>query len=93
MIISFKDKRTEQVFDGRIPKGFPQDLFRRSVVKLDQIQSASILEDLRIPPSNRLESLSGNRAGQHSIRINSQWRICFVWKDGNAHGVEITDYH
>ena len=93
MIVSFTDKRTEQVYSGKCPKGFPQDLYKRSVVKLDQLQSASILDDLRIPPSNRLETLSGNRAGQHSIRINDQWRLCFVWKDGNAHDVEITDYH
>ena len=93
MIVSFKDKRTERVYAGKSPKGFPQDLFRRSVVKLDQLQSVSILDDLRIPPSNRQETLSGDRAGQHSIRINNQWRICFVWKDGNAHDVEITDYH
>lgn len=93
MIVSFTDKQTEQVYGGKCPKGYPQDLFKRSVVKLDQLQSASILDDLRIPPSNRLEALSGNRAGQHSIRINDQWRLCFVWKDGNAHNVEITDYH
>jgi toxin HigB-1 len=93
MIISFKDKRTEQIYSGQCPKGFPPDLFRRSVVKLDQLQSASILDDLRIPPSNRLEALSGDRAGQHSIRINKQWRLCFAWKEGHAHGAEITDYH
>lgn len=93
MIISFKDKKTEQLFSGKFPRGFPSDLLRCSVVKLDQLQSASILDDLRLPPSNRLESLSGDRNGQHSIRLNKQWRICFVWKDGNAHEVEITDYH
>lgn len=93
VIVSFRDKRTKQVYEGKLPKGFPQDLFRRSVVKLDQLQSAAILEDLMIPPSNRLEVLSGNRGGQHSIRVNNQWRICFIWKDGNAHDVEIVDYH
>jgi len=87
------DKRSQQVYEGKCPKGFPPDLCKRSVVKLDQLQSASILDDLRIPPSNRLETLSGNRVGQHSVRINHQWRLCFVWKDGNAHDVEITDYH
>ena len=93
VIVSFRDKRTKQVYGGKLPKGFPEDLFRRSVVKLDQLQSAAILEDLMIPPSNRLEALSGDRSGQHSIRINNQWRICFIWKDGNAHEVEIIDYH
>lgn len=76
-----------------MPKGFPSQIFRRSIVKLDQLNNAMILEDLRIPPSNRLEVLSGERAGQHSIRINDQWRLCFLWSEGNVEQVEITDYH
>lgn len=100
MITSFKCKRTEQIFDGKTPKGFPATLVRRAIVKLDQLNSATILEDLRIPLSNRLEALSGDRRGQHSIRINDQFRICFNWDGGNATNVEIihllvepADYH
>jgi len=93
MIQSFKNKITEQVFKGFQPRSFPEDLFRRAVIKLDQLHSASSLNDLRIPPSNRLELLSGKQSGRYSIRINGQWRICFSWKAGHAHQVEITDYH
>lgn len=93
LIKSFRCKKTEQVFQGKMPKGFPIQIFRRSIVKLDQLNNAMILEDLRIPPSNRLEVLSGERAGQHSIRINDQWRLCFLWSEGNVEQVEITDYH
>ena len=93
MITSFKSKKTERIFDGKTPKGFPVQIIRRSIVKLDQINSAAALDDLRIPPSNHLEALSGNREGQYSIRINDQYRICFVWNKGNAEQVEITDYH
>ena len=76
-----------------MPKGFPSDLARVARRKLRMLDTALRLEDLRTPPGNRLEALSGNRAGQHSIRVNDQWRVCFVWSDGNAHQVEITDYH
>lgn len=100
MITSFKCKRTEQIFDGKTPKRFPATLVRRAIVKLDQLNSATILEDLRISLSNRLEALSGDRRGQHSIRINDQFRICFNWDGGNATNVEIihllvepADYH
>ena len=93
MITSFKCKKTKQVFDGKMPKGFPQPLVRRAIVKLDQLNSATILDDLRIPLSNRLEALSGDRQGQYSIRINDQFRICFIWDGGTATNVEITDYH
>jgi proteic killer suppression protein len=82
---------TEMVASGKAPKGFPADIVRSSVRKLTMIDVAHDLEDLRSPPGNRLEAL--NRAGQHSIRINDQWRICFVWKDGGAEDVEIVDYH
>lgn len=93
MIRSFKDSMTEMVASGKAPKGFPADIVRSSVRKLTMIDVAHDLEDLRSPPGNRLEALKGNRAGQHSIRINDQWRICFVWKDGGAENVEIVDYH
>jgi len=93
VIRSFKDSMTETVASGKAPKGFPADIVRSSVRKLTMIDVAHDLEDLRSPPGNRLEALKGNRAGQHSIRINDQWRICFVWKDGGAEDVEIVDYH
>ena len=93
MIESFADSRTKFVYEGNCPKGFATDIFKRSVVKLDQLNSAHSLDDLKIPPGNRLEALSGTRQGQHSIRINNQWRICFYWNNGNPHKVEITDYH
>jgi len=74
-------------------KGFPADLVRRAETKIAQIDAAIRLDDLRVPPSNRLEKLSGNRKGQYSVRINDQWRICFNWHDGDAYDVEIVDYH
>jgi proteic killer suppression protein len=93
MIRSLKDKRTEQVFYGESPKGFPSDLVIIARRKLRMIHRAVRLEDLRAPPANRLEALKGDRKGQHSIRLNDQFRICFVWKDGDALNVEVTDYH
>jgi len=93
VIRSFKDSMTEMVASGKAPKGFPADIVRSSVRKLTMIDVAHDVEDLRSPPGNRLEALKGNRAGQHSIRINDQWRICFVWKNGGAEDVEIVDYH
>lgn len=93
MIRSFKDSMTEMVASGKAPKGFPADIVRSSVRKLTMIDVAHDVEDLRSPPGNRLEALKGNGKGQHSIRINDQWRICFVWKDGGAEDVEIVDYH
>ena len=93
MIKSFQDKETEKIFNrifsGKLPTNI-QHLARRKLVMLD---AATELDNLRIPPGNRLEALKGNRKGQHSIRINKQWRICFKWKAGNAYEVEITDYH
>ena len=74
-------------------KGFPPDLLRRAQKRLRQLHAARTLQDLRLPPSNRLEALERERQGQHSIRINDQWRICFVWRDGDAYDVEVTDYH
>ncbi|MBB3137853.1 proteic killer suppression protein [Rhizobium pisi] len=93
MIRSYKDAVTEAVAGGKAPKGFPADLVRPALRKLTMIEAAHILDDLRSPPGNRLEALKGNRTGQHSIRINDQWRVCFVWKDGGAEDVEIVDYH
>jgi proteic killer suppression protein len=74
-------------------KGFPPDLLRRAQKRLRQLHAARTLQDLRLPPSNRLEALERERQGQHSIRINDQWRIGFVWRDGDAYDVEVTDYH
>lgn len=93
MILSFKTKETEQVFEGRRVKGLPPEILKRAKIKLLLIHTAESLEDLKVPPGNRLEKLSGDREGQHSIRINIQWRICFRWIDQNALDVEITDYH
>lgn len=93
MIRSFKDKDTENIFHGTYARRFPHEIQRRARIKLRMIDSARELRDLYSPPGNRLEQLSGDRAGQHSIRINQQWRICFVWREGNACDVEIVDYH
>ena len=93
MIESFRDKRTAAVFLGKMPKRFPSDIAGVARRKLRMLDAAVRLADLREPPANRLEALSGARAGQHSIRINDQWRICFVWRDGSAHQVEVVDYH
>jgi proteic killer suppression protein len=91
MIKSFRDSETERVFDRRFSRRLPNDIQTVALRKLRMVNNAVDLIDLRSPPANRLEKLSGDRAGQHSIRINDQWRICFQWRDGNAHEVEITD--
>jgi len=94
MIKSFKDAVTEKVFSDEAPgKGFPADLFKPARRKLLIIHAAVKLDDLKSPPGNRLESLKGNRAGQHSIRINDQFRVCFKWSGDGAEEVEICDYH
>jgi proteic killer suppression protein len=93
MIVSFRDRITAVVFTGRTPKGFPPELVRIAYRKLAYLDAAAHLSDMRSPPGNRLEVLSGDRTGQHSVRLNDQFRICFVWHDGNAHEVEIVDYH
>lgn len=93
MIRSFGDRDTERLWNReRVPRIDPR-IHRVALRKLRQIGSALELEELTIPPGNRLERLKGVRRGQHSIRINDQWRICFVWKDGGAHDVQIVDYH
>ena len=93
MIRSFKDSTTELVFNGRCPKGFPADIFQIARRKLGMLDAAVSLNSLRVPPANRLELLRGNRKGQHSIRINDQWRICFRWTSFGPEEVEIVDYH
>ena len=93
MIATFRDRRTAAVFQGRTPKGFPSDIANVVRRKLRMVDAAVQLDDLRTPPGNRLEALTDNRAGQHSIRVNDQWRVCFVWSEGNAYEVEIVDYH
>ena len=93
MIKSFADRDTEQIFGGQRVRRLPSDLQRIVLRKLLQANAAASLDFLRVPPSNRLEKLAGKRAGQHSIRINAQWRICFRWRDGDAYDVEIVDYH
>ena len=93
MIRSFGDKATARVFAGDQPRGMARDLAIAARRKLIAIDAAERLEDLRIPPGNRLEALRGDRAGQHSIRINGRWRVVFVWREDGAHEVEIVDYH
>lgn len=93
MISSFKCKETEKLFSGKFSSKLPQAIQRLAARKLDYVDSAADLEDLRSPPGNRLEALKDDRAGQYSIRINDQWRICFEWHDNSAHSVEIVDYH
>jgi proteic killer suppression protein len=93
VIQSFRNKDTEKLFRRERSKAVPQDVQRVALRKLTQLDAAAGLQDLKVPPGNRLEALSGDRSGQFSIRINDQWRVCFVWKDGHAHEVEIVDYH
>jgi proteic killer suppression protein len=93
VIRSFKGKHAEAIWYGAPLKGFPADLVRPAQRKLAMLAAAVELSALRQPPGNRLEAPAGDRKGQHSIRINDQWRLCFVWRDGAADDVEITDYH
>jgi proteic killer suppression protein len=93
MIRSFKCKETESLFNGRFSKKLPQNIQRLAARKLTMLHFAASLNDLRIPTANRLETLDGDRTGQHSIRINRQWRICFEWHQDGAYSVEIIDYH
>ncbi|MCX8017834.1 MAG: type II toxin-antitoxin system RelE/ParE family toxin [Rhodocyclaceae bacterium] len=90
---SFRNAAAEAAWARRFIKGVPNDIMKVANRKLMQIHNARTLDDLRAPPGNRLEALSGDRRGQHSIRINDQWLICFIWRDGDAHDVEIVDYH
>ncbi len=93
MIASFRDKETERLWRSGKGRRLPADLHRRAFKKLAILNAAVRLENLKVPPGNQLEPLSGSRAGQHSIRVNDQYRVCFVWRDGNAFDVEIVDYH
>jgi len=93
MIKSFACKETKKLFNREFSRKLPQDIQRIARRKLEILDAAEVLQDLRIPPSNRLEKLSGDRKGQYSIRINDQWRICFEWRRGDAYNVEIADYH
>jgi proteic killer suppression protein len=93
MIKHFKCKETKRILDGYFSLEFPHDIQRVAKRKLTQLDAAATLAFLRVPPGNRLESLEGDRKGQHSIRINDKWRICFVFQDGNVFNVEIVDYH
>jgi toxin HigB-1 len=93
MIGSFKCKETARIWEGQSSRKFPRDIQHRALRKLRLLDASRSLEDLRNPPGNRLESLNGDRAGQLSIRINEQWRICFRWSEGDAVEVEIVDYH
>jgi len=93
MIRSFKDKETQGIWDGQSSRRLPGTIQAVARRKLRMLNNARTLADLRVPPANRLEALKGQRQGQHSIRINDQWRICFAWRDGDARDVEIVDYH
>jgi proteic killer suppression protein len=93
VIRGFADRDTERLWAREPVRRFPPSLRRTMLRKLGHVDAAVRLDDLRLPPGNRLEKLRGDRAGQHSIRINDQWRICFRWLDGHAHAVEIVDYH
>ncbi|MGB0384194.1 MAG: type II toxin-antitoxin system RelE/ParE family toxin [Ardenticatenaceae bacterium] len=93
MIKSFACKETEKIFKRKFSRKLPPKIQRRARIKLELLDAAEALKDLRIPPSNYLEELSRDRKGQHSIRINRQWRVCFEWHDANAYNVEVTDYH
>jgi proteic killer suppression protein len=93
MIASFRDKETERLWRTGRSRRLPADLQRRGFKKLAILNAALTLDNLKVPPGNLLEALKGRRAGQHSIRMNDQYRVCFVWRDGNAWEVEIVDYH
>ena len=93
MIVSFRDNETATIWGGERSRKFPPDIQPVALRKLRLLNNARRLEDLRVPPANRLEALKGDRKGQYSIRINQQWRICFIWNQNNAHQVEIVDYH
>jgi len=93
MIASFRDKETERLWQSGRSRDLAADLQRRAFIKLAVLNAAVTLQNLRVPPGNRLEALHGEREGKHSIRINDQYRVCFVWRGGNAFEVEIVDYH
>jgi proteic killer suppression protein len=93
VIINFACEETERIFRAEVSRRLPQDIQRNARRKLLLLDAATELRQMAVPPGNRLEALKGARAGQHSIRVNDQWRICFRWREGNAYDVEIVDYH
>ena len=93
MILTFASSETERIWNGQRSRRYQPDIQNRALAKLALLHATDFLDDLRNPPGNRLHDLKDDRAGQHSISINKQWRICFRWKDGNAYDVEIVDYH
>jgi proteic killer suppression protein len=93
MLKTFATQETEAFFQSGKLRRLPREIWKRAAMRLSQLNAATVIEDLRLPPSNRLETLSGNRDGQWSIRINDRWRICFRFLEGNAYDVEIVDYH
>ena len=93
MIQGWKTKEAKAVFEGRSPKGFPADLLKAARRRLSRLNAARIVEDLKVPPGNRLHALTGNRDGQWSISVNDQFRICFIWTDSGPDAVEFVDYH
>ena len=93
MIQSFKCKETAKVFDSGFSRKFPTSILKSAIIRLAMLNRSGKLDDLKIPPSNRLEKLSGDREGQYSIRINDKYRVCFTWQENNANDVEIVDYH
>lgn len=93
MIKSFAAKATRKLFEGAAPKGFPQDVKTRALDKLTQLNAAERIEDMAVPPGNQLKALGGDRKGRYAVRANQQFRLCFVWEDGDAYDVEIVDYH
>ena len=93
MIRSFKDREAETLFSRQRARKIPANIQRAALRKLRMLNRSTTLQDLTVPPANRLEKLKGNRKGRHSIRINEQWRICFIWKNGDVYDVEIVDYH
>jgi len=93
MIRSFADRETERIWEGRVSRKLPTDMQTTARRKLRMLNNAEAIQDLKAPPGNRLEALKGSRKGQHSIRINNQWRLCFQWKDNHAYSVEIVGYH
>jgi proteic killer suppression protein len=93
VIRNFADKETEKIWNGLGSRRLPADIQQVARRKLRMLNNAATLDDLRIPPANRLEALQSDRKGQHSVRINDQWRICFRWRDADAHDVQIVDYH
>jgi toxin HigB-1 len=93
VIQNFKDKETQKIFERQRSRKLPSDIQQVALRKLRMLNRAETLQDLRVPPANRLERLIGDREGQYSIRVNDQWRICFEWQNGEASDVEIVDYH